>query len=102
MKTSLAERLRKTAYKEFVGENLIAARKAMKLKQAAFARKLGIAPNKLAQWESGLHYPDPWVLRAFCDETGFTMDWFYRRVRSGVSSERADDLKRAEVGDEAV
>jgi len=83
-----------TAYKEFVGQNLIDARKSLGWSQARFARELGVSGNQLNQWEKGLYYPNPWYIKRFCDNHSFTMDWFYRRIRAGVSAERADDLRQ--------
>lgn len=90
-------------HKEFVGTQLRLAREAMRLTQTkvSAAYHLGKS-NKLNQWEAGRYYPDPYFLKRFCDDTGFTMDWFYRGLRAGVSSERVDDLRRAEAGSAAV
>lgn len=97
MKKSGLARLAKTDHKVFVGQNLALARTSLGKSQAAFGRDFGVASNKLNQWESGLHYPDPYVLRQMCDDLGFTMDWFYRGVRAGVSEQRAAGLRQAQV-----
>lgn len=96
-----SDRIKAATHKEFVGENLTRARKAVGMTQTKMATELGVTPNRLNQWEAGLYYPDPWRLGQFCEDHGFTMDWFYRRVMGGVSSERVDDLKRvaAEAGE---
>jgi transcriptional regulator with XRE-family HTH domain len=86
-----------STHKEAVGQNLTKARMALGKIQIELARELGIKSNKLNQWEQGIYYPDPWILKRLCEDHGFTMDWFYRGVRSGVSVERADDLKRVEA-----
>jgi transcriptional regulator with XRE-family HTH domain len=85
----------KSDHKAFVGQNLALARTSLGKSQAAFARDFGVASNKLNQWEAGLYYPDPYVLRQMCDDLGFTMDWFYRGVRAGVSEQRAAGLRQA-------
>jgi transcriptional regulator with XRE-family HTH domain len=90
------DRVRSSQYKEFIGHQLMLAREAVGLTQAKMARKYEMSPNKLNQWERGLYYPDPWFLKSFCNDYGFTTDWFYRGLKGGVSSERADDLRRAE------
>lgn len=95
-------RITAATHKEAIGQNLILAREALKMKQVDLARELGIASNKLNQWEQGLYYPDPWLLKKLCDDHGFTMDWFYRGVRAGVSAERAADLRRVEAAAVAV
>ena len=60
-----------------------------------------IGSNRLNQWERGLYYPDPWFLKNVADDWGFTMDYFYRGARGGVSDERAADLRRAAAGKKA-
>lgn len=99
--TSMAKtpeiRMIAATHKEAVGQNLAKARMALGMIQAELARELGIKPNKLNQWEQGLYYPDPWLLKTLCDEYGFTMDWFYRGNRAGVSAARAADLRRVEA-----
>jgi DNA-binding transcriptional regulator YiaG len=102
MSKPLSARNTRATHKEFVGENLVTARLALRRSQAALARELKIAPNKLNQWEKGLYYPDPWLLKQLCEDHGFTMDWFYRRLRASVSAELAADLKRVMEGAEAV
>jgi transcriptional regulator with XRE-family HTH domain len=95
MKRTASERLAASEHKTTVGANVALARTSLGLTQAEFARAIGVAQNKLSQWESGDHYPSPFYLQRACAEFGFTMDWFYRGVSAGVSSERADDLRRA-------
>lgn len=94
MPQSLQSRIVRATFKEFVGQNLADARRALGLTQAQMARELKIAPNKLNQWEAGVHFPDPWLLRQLCEDHGLTMDWFYRRVLAGVSVSLAADLRR--------
>jgi transcriptional regulator with XRE-family HTH domain len=84
--------------KRGVGERLALAREALGWTGAEMAREYaeaGITGPKLSEWESGKYYPDPYFLLLLCDDHGFTMDWFYRGVRAGVSVERAADLRRA-------
>ena len=89
-------RLNASNHKEFVGTQLAIARTSLGFSQAALARKYDMKPNKLNQWERGLYYPEPWFMKQFCDDFGFTMDWFFRGMKAGVSAERADDLRRVE------
>lgn len=89
-----------SALKVRVGRNLALAREALGRTQSQLAREyadFGITPPKLNQWEAGLHYPDPFFLAQLCDDYGFTMDWFYRGLKAGVSVERAADLRQAEA-----
>ena len=70
----------------FVAQKIIRAREALGLSQAEMARRLKISSSHLANWEAGRHYPDVWKLAALCDDSGLTMDWFYRGVWGGVAS----------------
>lgn len=93
------DKIAASRHKEFVGRQLVLAREAIGRTQTQLAREFGMkASNKLNQWERGLYYPEPWFLKQLSDHYGFTMDFFYRGVRAGVSSERVDDLRRAEAG----
>lgn len=97
MAKSVQDRVVASSHKEFVGDQLRLAREALGLSQAALARQYGMkASNKLNQWERGLYYPEPWFMKRLCDDYGFTMDWFYRGMKAGVSAERAADLRRVE------
>jgi DNA-binding transcriptional regulator YiaG len=99
MAKSIDQKLAASKHKQFVGQQLMLAREAIGHSQTSLAREYGMkAPNKLNQWERGLYYPDPWFLKMFADDYGFTTDYFYRGVRAGVSAERADDLRRAAAG----
>lgn len=83
----------------FVGENLALAREAVGARVSEWTRIYGLGyDSKLSNWEAGRHYPHPWFLSRLCHDYGFTMDWFYRRVLAGVSSELAADLRRASGG----
>lgn len=85
-------------HRKFVGRNIMLARTAVGCKQVDWSRKYGLgAGSKLANWEAGAHYPNVWVLLQICDDYGFTLDWFFRGVLSGVTSERADGLRKAEA-----
>lgn len=93
------ERMKKADHKAFVGANLALARTAIGASLTAWTRRYGLGngPARLSQWEKGLYYPDPWFLKQLCDDYGFTMDWFYRGIRAGVSAELADGLRQAEA-----
>lgn len=93
------QQLTVSLHKEFVGRQLMLAREALGMTHAALAREYGMkASNRLNQWEAGHYYPDPWFLKQLCDDKGFTMDWFYRGLKAGVSDARAADLRRVEAG----
>lgn len=91
-----ASQQREEDHRRGVGERLALAREAVGKRQVDWAREYQLSsPSKLANWEAGSHYPAPWFLVRLCEDYGFTMDWFYRGVRAGVSVARADDLRRA-------
>lgn len=86
------------AHKEFVGHQIGLAIKALGTNQSKVASDYGLSgTNRLNQWIKGLYYPDPYFLKRFCDDTGFTTDFFYRGLRGGVSSARVDDLRAADA-----
>ncbi len=94
MKRTEGQLVAATVHKEQVCTRLKMAREAVGIGQAKLARSYGVAPNKWNQWEKGLHYPAPHIIARFCDDYGFSADWFYRGILAGVSVERADDLRR--------
>ena len=83
------------SHKRFVGDNLRLAIEAQGLSQAAVARALGISAPKLGNWLRGANYPDEWVMVAFCDRYGVTMDWIYRRRLFGLPGEMQANLAAA-------
>lgn len=97
MPKTLEEKILASAHKEFVGQQLKAALAAINKDQTAISKQYHLGKsNRLNQWLSGLYYPDPYFLKEFCSDYGFTMDFFYRGIKAGVSSERVDDLRRVE------
>lgn len=97
MGKSASQKIAASERKARVGENIVLARESLGMTQAEFARQYHMASNLLNQWEAGLYYPDPIFLMQLCDDYGFTMDWFYRGILAGVSSERAAGLRRVSV-----
>ena len=83
-------------HKSFIGHNLMIARESIGMKPSVFSRRLGISQQQLWNWETGLNYPDPQVLSLACSEFGFSMDWFYRGIRAGVSQDIASRLQQTE------
>lgn len=88
--------------KRQIGENLALAREAVGASQADWVRQYHLNPAKISEWERGKYYPDPAFLVRLCDDYGFTMDWFYRRLKAGVSSARAADLRSVEAASRAT
>ena len=90
-------------HKSFVGSQLKIAREALGIPGSELMRRYGFPPGgKLTNWEKGDNYPSPWFLARLCSDYGFTIDWFYRGVLAGVSSELAENLRRGEAGMTAV
>jgi DNA-binding transcriptional regulator YiaG len=89
-------------HKRQVGQRLALARTALGLTLSKLKTDYGYSESRISNWESGLHYPDPWLLIHLCNDYGLTMDWFYRGVLAGVSAERAGDLRQAGAGKQAA
>lgn len=88
-------------HKRATGHHLRLLRLALGRSVGEMALMLGVSSSRLANWESGHHYPDPYVMYVACLETGVTMDWIYRGVRAGVSSSLAAGLRAAEGAEQA-
>ena len=94
-----ASRMKEADHKVFVGGNLRLAREALGKSPSQLTKEYGLRnQSKLHNWETGVNYPNLWFLIKLCDDYGFTLDWFLRRRRVGVSAELAENLKRAEAG----
>src|SRR5579864_3197545 len=88
-------------HRRLVGRALALARTAKGKRPTDWVRQYPLwltHSSKLLNWEAGLNYPPPLFLLELCKDYGFTMDWFYRQQKAGVSAESAADLRRVEVG----
>ena len=65
-------------FRAAVGEILRKARCLMDENLTRFAASFGVINTTWRKWELGETIPDARVMAAFCDRTGFTMDWLYR------------------------
>jgi DNA-binding transcriptional regulator YiaG len=83
-------------YKRFVCRNLKLARQATELRLVEFARRIGVSPQALANYEAADAYPPRQALVRACNEFGFTTDFFYRGIRRGVVYELAIKLPDAD------
>ena len=81
--------------KKRVGYRLRMAIEALGVTQVQAAQVMGVTPQKLRNWVSGDNYPDPLLLRLFCDRYNVTFDWLYRENLSGMASPLADVLWEA-------
>lgn len=94
--TSDHEAMSNAIHRAEVGRRLRVAIEALGLTQVAVCRELGESTTKLGNWLRGDHYPDEWFVARFCDRYGITADWIYRGVVSGVASDVASELWKAE------
>lgn len=80
-----------------VGERLTVAREALGQRAVDWVRRYKLkTASRLSQWESGKSYPAPLFLVQLCEDTGLTIDYFYRGKKAGVSASLADDLRSGE------
>jgi hypothetical protein len=82
-------------HKAFVARKLSVARLALNARSCEWSASYGAPENNIANWISGRNYPDPLFLKQICDDTGLTMDWFYRGIMAGVQSALVEPLKDA-------
>lgn len=98
----MISRMNALDHKRATGRNLRLLRIALGRSVGEMAVALSVSASRLANWESGQHYPDPYVMYVACQETGVTMDWIYRGVRAGVSEKLAAGLREAEAAERAA
>lgn len=60
---------------ERIGERIKAARKAIGLKQAELAERLGVKPNTITSYETGLRAPSDAIVLSICREFGVSETW---------------------------
>ena len=58
-----------------MGERIRQVRKAFKLKQAEFAEKIGVKPNTITSYETGLRMPSDRTIYDICREFGVNELW---------------------------
>jgi transcriptional regulator with XRE-family HTH domain len=79
------------------GPRLVAARKALNLKAAEFARQLGVSPQRLANWEADTNPPEVYML-AKIKRLGISTDY----LLSGDISNLTQKLLQAMVNQGAA
>jgi transcriptional regulator with XRE-family HTH domain len=77
-----------------VAERIRLTREALGLKQAAFARLVGIEPQALNNYESGLRRISVDQAIKICAATGVSLDWIYRGLSSGLPINLATALQQ--------
>lgn len=64
------------------------------MKQAAFARLVGIEPQALNNYETALRRISVDQAIKICAATGVSLDWIYRGITAGLPAEMATALQR--------
>ncbi|MGY4288852.1 transcriptional regulator with XRE-family HTH domain [Bradyrhizobium sp. LM2.7] len=64
------------------------------MKQAAFARLVGIEPQALNNYETALRRISVDQAVKICAATGVSLDWIYRGITAGLPAEMATALQR--------
>jgi transcriptional regulator with XRE-family HTH domain len=82
-----------------VAERIKLTREALGLKQAAFARLVGIEPQALNNYESGLRRISVDQAIKICAATGVSLDWIYRGLASGLPVNLATALQQRQRSD---
>ncbi len=66
------------AFRREVGQRLRLTREALRLGQAEFAARAGMAANTYNQFEHGVRLISPPKAAVLCDVYSLTLDWLYR------------------------
>jgi hypothetical protein len=84
-------------HRRMVGRQLEIAMRALGKRAVELEREYGMQSSRSANWRAGLSYPPPLFLARLCQDTGLTMDFFYRDVTAGVAAALVEPLRRARV-----
>lgn len=80
-------------------ERMHIARGKIRISQAELARRLGVSPGAVGNWESGTRSPDAEMLSRIADALGCTVDYLLGREEMPEKpSATDDDLKVALFG----
>lgn len=77
-----------------IAERLKLTREALGLKQAAFARMVGIEPQAVNNYETGLRGISVDQAVKICAATGISLDWIYRGISAGLPVNLATALQQ--------
>jgi DNA-binding XRE family transcriptional regulator len=77
-----------------IAERLKLTREALGLKQAAFARLVGLEPQAVNNYETGLRRISVDQAIKICAATGVSLDWIYRGLASGLPVNLATALQQ--------
>lgn len=76
-----------------VGRRLRLTREALRLTQAEFAGRAGIAGNTYGQYETGARLISPKRAIELCEAHGLTLDWIYRGEPGDLPYKLASAIK---------
>ncbi|MBR0695978.1 helix-turn-helix domain-containing protein [Bradyrhizobium lablabi] len=77
-----------------IAERLKLTREALGLHQAAFGRLVGIEPQAINNYETGLRRISVDQAIKICAATGVSLDWIYRGLASGLPVNLATALQQ--------
>jgi hypothetical protein len=78
-----------------VSRRLRVAQTALGARGKDWAETYGEGESTIANWKAGDNYPNPWFLTRLCEDTGLTMDFFYRGSLAGVAERLVKPLRQA-------
>ena len=84
-------------HRAMVGRQLEIAMRALGMRSMDLEKQYGMGASRTANWRAGLSYPPPLFLSQLCQDTGLTMDFFYRDVLAGVALALVPELRRAKA-----
>lgn len=73
-----------------IGVRIALKRKALGLTQESFAEKVGVSPQAVSKWETGIGCPDISLLPAICQSLGLSMDELFGREAPPAKPEGFD------------
>jgi transcriptional regulator with XRE-family HTH domain len=88
-------------HRSAIGRRIRWTREALGLKQVEFARRCGISPQALNNYEKGLQPPVWEQAVKICKGSGASMEWIYRGIRFGLPAELTNAFAQFEAADEA-
>lgn len=77
---------------EEIARRLVRLRKTLRLSQADMCRRLGVAPNRWNQYESGMRRITLEVAGKLRDTFGITADWVFFGDESGLPRRITDQF----------
>lgn len=88
---------KKKAFDVEAGTRLRDARQALDISQREFAGSLGIAPQKLSNWENGENGIPPDEAKRIWDAHQISADWIYLRLMGNLPTALSAKLRELRV-----